>query len=95
MRPFHWSIRQPAAFVFFGKHGFHCYKREFGHPPNGMVAFVSDVFPGSRHDMVVCQTMTDEYAAFLAKGHDSDDLEDPQPDARSWAVMADKGYISL
>jgi IS5 family transposase len=80
---------------FSGKHCFHCYKREYAHLPNGVTVFVSDVFPGSYHDMHVSQTMTAKYATFLAKGHDEDELADPEPDARSWAVMADKAYTGL
>ena len=80
---------------FSGKHHFHCYKREYAHLPNGMVAFVSEVFPGAMHDMTVCRTMQEKYAQFLAKKPDEIDLKDPDVGATSWAILADKGYAGL
>jgi hypothetical protein len=80
---------------FSGKHHYHCYKREYAHLPNGSVAFISDVFPGSVHDMTVCRTMHEKYSQFVAKKPDELKLEDPDVGATSWAILADKGYIGL
>src|SRR5579871_2655949 len=56
---------------------------------------MSDVFSGSKNDFAVCKIMITKYTEFLTKDQNDFKLNDPDVNADSWAVMADKTYIRL
>lgn len=84
-----------ASEFWSGKHKMYCFKREYGHLPNGIVAFMSNVFPGKVHDYTVCMSMIPAYKRFLRKDEDELNLADDNPEERRWAALADKAYIGL
>jgi len=85
-----------AQYYFSGKHHSYGYKTEVAHLPNGLAAFVSDVYAGSVHDFAIFKETVELYKKFLEKkGQDfkvKDDGEFKDKYPKLWALMADKGY---
>ena len=70
--------------IFFSeKHKIYCVKKEMAHLPDGRACFVSNFYPGSKHDFFIFLNNVKTYKEFLKK--DSDEKE-------CWSIMADKGY---
>lgn len=59
----------------------------------GAVAFISDPYPGARHDFALFQGSVSKYRDFLAKEPGDELLEDLDRGQDQWALLADKGYI--
>lgn len=68
---------------FSNKHKIYCVKKEYGHLPNGKVAFVSKFYPGSKHDYNIFLNNITIYKNFLRKNNGNNEY---------WKIMADKGY---
>ena len=58
----------------------------------GMVAFVSEPYPGARHDFIIFRESVAKYREFLEKRVDEEDFDDPEQSQAHWALLADKGY---
>jgi hypothetical protein len=58
----------------------------------GMVAFVSEQYPGTRHDFIIFRESVAKYREFLEKRVDEEDFDDPEQSQAHWALLADKGY---
>lgn len=90
VQPINRPLPSIQKYYYSGKHKIHTLKREYAHAPNGLVCLVSDVFPGSVHDLNVCRSMLEKYKSILKKEHIYSNDEPIY-----WSILADMGYIGL
>jgi hypothetical protein len=63
-----------------------CEKREYVHMINCIVSYISDWFPGSKHEFSIFLERKDFYQTLLHKTDDSGQI---------WSILADKGYEGM
>ena len=70
--------------IFYSeKHKIYCVKKEIGHLPDGSACFVSNYYPGSKHDFHIFLKNVAHYKELLKKDEKENEY---------WHIMADKGY---
>lgn len=77
---------------FSGKHYVYCLKTEVAVLPNGLCAFVSDCYPGSKHDFAIFKERSHIYENFLSKEMNDHGLMEGDL-YNMWAILGDKAYI--
>jgi hypothetical protein len=57
-----------------------------------MAAFISNPYPGAKHDFSIFRESASKYIDFLGKRPGEENIEDPDRGQDRWALLADKRY---